>query len=113
MSSLPTRGTPNLGQRIYEMLERFAPWRYTGIYSSPEFKSHVPVVSAATRIAPTNPPFSALLTRSLSTGVGQRLHKPLSVYACGCQLGVHYSCLAATCVASCILRGLTLGHPCA
>lgn len=63
MSALPKQGAQTLGARLYEALERFAPWKYTGIYSTPEFKSHVPDVSDRTRISPTNPPFSTVLTK--------------------------------------------------
>lgn len=57
--SVGVRGAPNLGQRVYEFMERFAPWRYTGVYSTPEFQGHIPVVSDATRISPASPTFSA------------------------------------------------------
>lgn len=59
--SLPSRGAPSLSARMYEFVEKFMPWRYTGIFSSPEYKSHVPVVHAWRKHAPTTPPFSAAL----------------------------------------------------
>ena len=61
MSSLPggTRGIPNLGEKVYSAMQRFMPWSWTGIFSTPEFKSHIPVVSQATRSAPASPPYRA------------------------------------------------------
>jgi hypothetical protein len=60
-----TRGPPGFWARIYGTVEKFMPWHYTGIYSSPEFKGHIPVVGAC-RTAPNNPPFSAFSLDLLS-----------------------------------------------
>ena len=45
--------------QVYSMVEKLMPWTYTGIYSSPEFKSHIPIVGEF-RQSPANPTFSAL-----------------------------------------------------
>jgi hypothetical protein len=57
--SLPGRGPAGLMSRVYASVEKFMPWKYTGVYSSPEFKSHVPVVGEWRTHAPTNPAFGA------------------------------------------------------
>ena len=82
MSSLPggVTGAPTLATKVYKAMERFMPWKYTGIFSTPEFKSHVPVVSAATRISPASPPFSASPTCAFDVAAVQaeRAHRMLS-----------------------------------
>lgn len=57
VSEMGSRGAPGFWNRIYAVVENAMPWKYTGVYSHPEFKGHIPVVGA-TRVSPNNPPFS-------------------------------------------------------
>eukprot|EP00892_Ulva_mutabilis_P003579 jgi/Ulvmu1/1593/UM111_0021.1 len=59
-------GGRELFSNVYKVVERFMPWRYTGIFSHPEFKNHELVVGQW-RQAPANPPFEPIV-ESVASG---------------------------------------------
>lgn len=57
--------------KIYGAFEVVMPWKYTGVYSHPEFRSQVPDAVTWRPRAPTNPAFRAFLSRLEYIGKAQ------------------------------------------